>query len=244
MCHVLAQGHNMKKTFICLIGLLALAASPTYADEALEYFNLGMKSTMTTRKIKYFTKALELNPDLASAYEKRGFLYYIQEKYDKVIQDFQTYLKLAPAKTEAYRMLGLGYLKSGIYGTAIQNFSHAIEMEPTRAAPYANRAEAYRLLGHYDAAIRDSTRAIQLGSDPRSEADAYRTRARVFRKLGRGDEAVADTISAYWADPSVWHYSKRGKSWKTEDLRKIGLINIIGIAFLFIVLKLRPPGDD
>ena len=234
----------MKKLFICLIGLLALATSPAHADEALEYFNLGMKSTMTNKKIRYFTKALELNPELAGAYEKRGFLYYIQEKYDKVIQDFQTYLKVAPAKTEAYRMLGLGYLRSGIYGTAIQNFSRAIEMEPERAGLYANRSEAYRLLGYHDAAIRDSTRAIQLGGDPRSEADAYRTRARIFRKLGRGDEAVADTISAYWADPSVYHYSKRGKSWKTEDLRTIGLINIIGIAFLFIVVKLRPPGDD
>jgi tetratricopeptide (TPR) repeat protein len=234
----------MKKMFICLIGLLTLAASPTHADEALQYFNLGMKSTITSKKIRYFTRALELNPNLAGAYEKRGFLYYIQEKYDKVIQDFQTYLKVAPPKTEAYLMLGLGYLKSGIYGNAIQNFSHAIEMDPTRAAPYANRAEAYRLLGYYDNAIRDSTRAIQLGKDPRSEAEAYRTRARAFRKLGRGDEAAADTISAYWSDPGVWHYSKRGKTLRTEDLRLIGLINIIGITFLFFVLKLRPPGDD
>jgi len=234
----------MKKAFIFLIGLLVLAASPVHADEALEYFKLGLKSTMTNRKIGYFTRALELNPNLAEAYEKRGFLYYIQEKYDRVIQDFQTYLKMAPAKTEAYLMLGLGYLKSGIYGAAIQNFSRAIEMEPTRAAPYANRAEAYRILGCHDAAIRDSTKAIRLGGDPRSEADAYRTRARVFRKLGRGDEAAADTISAYWVDPSIWHYSRRGKTWRTEDLRLIGLINIIGIAFLFIVLKLTPPGDD
>ena len=234
----------MKRTFVCLIGLFLLAAPPANADEALEYFNLGMKSTTTNKKIRYFTKALELNPALADAYEKRGFLYYVQEKYDKVIQDFQTYLKVAPVKSEAYRMLGLGYFKSGIYGTAIQNFSQAIEMEPERAAPYANRAEAFRFLGYHDAALRDSTRAIQLGGDPRSEADAYRTRARIFRKLGRGDEAVTDTISAYWADPSVYHYTKRGKSWRTEDLRTIGLINIIGIAFLFIVLKLKPPGDD
>ncbi|MGD8687373.1 MAG: hypothetical protein PVF10_08600 [Syntrophobacterales bacterium] len=234
----------MRIAAICLFSLLCLASATAYGEDAMDYFDLGVKGSMTRKKIDYFTKALELNPELAGAYEKRGFLYYIQEKYDKVIQDFQTYLKMEPADTEAYRMLGLGYLKSEIYGTAIQNFSRAIEMEPERAAPYANRAEAYRLLGYHDAAIRDSTRAIQLGGDPRSEADAYKTRARVFRKLGRGDEAVADTISAYWADPSVYHYSKRGKSWKTEDLRTIGLINIIGIAFLFIVVKLRPPGDD
>ena len=234
----------MRIAAICLFTLLCLTSATAYGEDAMDYFNLGVKGSMTRKKIDYFTKALELNPALAGAYEKRGFLYYIQEKYDKVILDFQTYLKVAPAKTEAYRMLGLGYLKSGIYGTAIQNFSRAIEMEPECAGLYANRAEAYRLLGYHDAAIRDSTRAIQLGGDPRSEADAYRTRARIFRKLGRGDEAVADTISAYWADPSVYHYTKRGKSWRTEDLRTIGLINIIGIAFLFIVVKLRPPGDD
>jgi regulator of sirC expression with transglutaminase-like and TPR domain len=73
--------------------------------EAVEYFNLGLEGDLTYKKIEYFTKALELNPRLAAAYEKRGLLYYFLEKYDNVIQDFQTYVELVPTKAEAYRML-------------------------------------------------------------------------------------------------------------------------------------------
>ena len=36
---------------------------------------------------------------------RRGLLYYFLEKYDNVIQDFQTYVELVPTKAEAYRML-------------------------------------------------------------------------------------------------------------------------------------------
>jgi len=87
----------------------------------IEYFNLGLQGDLTYKKIEDFTKALELNPRFADAYEKRGLLYYFLGKYDNVIQDFQTYVELAPAKAEAYRMLGMGYLKSGIYRQAIYN---------------------------------------------------------------------------------------------------------------------------
>jgi hypothetical protein len=35
----------------------------------MDFFNLGPKSTVTLTKIKYFSKALELDPMLAEAYE-------------------------------------------------------------------------------------------------------------------------------------------------------------------------------
>jgi len=46
-----------------------LSTLPVYGENAVDFFNLGLKSTETHIKIKYFSKALELNPMLVEAYE-------------------------------------------------------------------------------------------------------------------------------------------------------------------------------
>jgi tetratricopeptide (TPR) repeat protein len=201
---------------------------------------------MTSKKIEFFTKALELNPKLATAYEQRGFLYYYQGKYDKVIQDYLAYLDLAPEKAGAYRMLGLGYLKNGDCEPAITHFTRAIEMEPQHPAGYAYRAEANRLCGKDEEAIRDSTTAVELRGDERAKSEAYKTRARVYRKMGLMDLVVADTRAAWQADPR-WSYWARYwyKYASLEELRGAGLIGIIALAFVLIFgLKLKSPKKD
>jgi hypothetical protein len=46
-----------------------LSALPVHGENTMDYFNLGLKSTITHTKIKYFSKALELDPMLAKAFE-------------------------------------------------------------------------------------------------------------------------------------------------------------------------------
>jgi tetratricopeptide (TPR) repeat protein len=236
----------MKRIAICLSVYLLLAAAPVHGDDAMHYYNLGVKGSRTNKKIEYFSKALELNPGLVDAYEKRGLLYYFQGQYDKLIRDYETYLDLAPSKAEIYMMLGIGYLKTGLYQPAIYNFTRAIEIEPTLTSAYANRAEAHRLRGNDEEAIRDSTRAISLRSDLRSKADAFRTRARVYRKLNRMQLAVADTRAAVGVDPRIprfWKYYMKYAS--PEEMRSVAPFFIIAIVFILIFgLRLKPPNKD
>jgi tetratricopeptide (TPR) repeat protein len=231
---------------ICLSIFFWLAAAPAHSDDAMDYYNLGLESSVTRKKIEYFTKALELNPGLVVAYEKRGLLHYFQGNYDKVIQDYQVYLDLAPAKAGAYRMLGIGYLKSGMYEPAIFNFTQAIKIDPDFTGAYSSRAEAYRLSGKDEETIRDSTTAIKLRRDLRSKADAYRTRARVYRKLGHMQLALEDTRAAVKVDPRIprfWHYYMKYAS--PEEMRSAAPFFIIAIALVLILgLKIRPPDKD
>ena len=111
----------MRKMVICIFLLVWPVMGNAHAKDAMVYFNLGLESGMTYKKIEYLTKALELNPKLAAAYENRGMLYYFLEKYDMMIQDFQTYIGLVPATNEEYRMLGVGYLKTGLFKAAISS---------------------------------------------------------------------------------------------------------------------------
>jgi len=235
----------IKKIIISILALVWLTCPKVYGEDAMDYFNLGLKSSITRTKIECFSKALELNPKLAAAYENRGLLYYFQEKYDEAISDYREYIAISAPKAEAFRMLGLGYLKIGFYEDAISSSSDAIKLDPELAAAYANRAEAHRLCEKYEEAIRDSTKAIKLGKDPTIRGDAYRTRAKVYRKIGRFDLAVADNQATASEDPRYPFLRFMSDSASLESTRKIGLILIIGIAFLFIFkLKLKPPEKD
>lgn len=236
----------MNRTIVYLVTLVLLHTLPVHADEAMDYFNLARKGSVTRKKIELFTKALELNPKLAAAYEQRGLLYYFQGQYDKVIQDYQAYLDLAPEKAQAYRMLGLGYLKSRDYEPAIAHFTRAIELEPQHPAGYAYRAEANLLRGKDGEAIRDSTAAVKLRGDMRAKSEAYKTRARTYRKMGLMDLAYADTRSAWESDP---RWSSWVRYWykyaSLEELSGAGLIGIIVLAFVLVFgLKLKPPWKD
>ena len=88
--------NHMKRLLVCLLSFFWLAALSAHAEDATEYFTRAMQSSTANKKIEYLSKALELDANLAAAYEKRGILYYYQEKYDKVIQDFEHYTKLVP----------------------------------------------------------------------------------------------------------------------------------------------------
>lgn len=242
----------MKKITICLLTLLMTTLWPKQAPQAFafevsaaHYFNLGMKTSFAYKKILYFTKALELNPQFAPAYEERGINYYFQEKWDKVIHDFTQYIHLVPNKANAYRMLGMGYLKIGNDQKAIVNFDKALELKPETAAVISYRAEAFRLNGQLDKAIQDATKAIALERDERILADVYRTRGEAYQTLGKTNLANADFNKATEIDPRYVFYRYVSSYASLEDMRKAGLIGMIGLAFVYIFgLKLRPPDKD
>ena len=238
----------MKTPASYLFIFLWLLAAPVYGDNAVEFFNLGVKSSVTRKKIDYFTKALEHDPKMADAYDRRGLLYYFQGHYDRVIADYHAYLDLAPAKAEAYRMLAMAYLRSQMYETAIHHFTQAINIQPKLTSAYAYRAEAYRLSGKDQEAIRDSTKATELRGDPRSQADAFKTRAKIYRKLGDIQLAVADSRAAMRIDPRIPRFWGRKYFYRyasPEELSKAGLIALIGIVLVFVFkITLKPPKKD
>jgi tetratricopeptide (TPR) repeat protein len=239
-----SKGRCLRSLKFILLVFPLLANAPAHGQDAMHYFNLGLESSSTREKIECFTKALELKPDLAIIYEKRGILFYFQKEYHRAIQDFQKYIQLAPAKGETCRMLGLAYLKSRMYQPAIMIFTGMIETEPKCAVAYANRAEAYRLSGQHEEAIRDATRVINYRADPITKVAAYTTRAKVYWKIGQNELAAEDVRAAVIVDPRNWF-----RDWfryaSPDDLRRAAPVLIIAIAIALIFgVKLRPPKKD
>ena len=242
----------MKKIYMITLILLVAVAWPKHVQNvyaldgnALEYFDMGLKTSMAYKKTHYFTKAIELNPRLAPAYEERGWNYYFQGKYHEVIEDFTNYTRLVPNKADAYRMLGMAYLKINNYEKSIINFDKALNLKPEMNGVLGYRAEAFRRIGRLNEAIDDSSRAIAMESNLQVLADVYRTRAKVYLELDQEALANADLKRAEDVDPRYFFYRYISGYADLEDMRKAGLIGMIGMAFVFIFsLKLKPPKKD
>ena len=217
----------MKKIIVAVLILLCLLPKPAWSQDGIEFYNLGLKSSLAYKKIECFSKAIQVNPNLVDAYEKRGIHYYFQRRFDKAIQDYTKVVDLKPHSVDAYLMLGRAYLRkkkgTGIKGEiknlalnlrkrqvgeyneslekAIENLSRAIELDPQLASAYSYRADAYRIKGMTDAAIRNATIAIGLRGDRRSLAKAYATRAKIYRKLGQTDLSELNFRKSIELDP-------------------------------------------
>ncbi|MBW1957793.1 MAG: hypothetical protein JRI63_04575 [Deltaproteobacteria bacterium] len=217
----------MKKINIATLVYLCLAVSAAWGQDAIEFYNRGLNSSLAYKKIECFTKAIQLNPNLAEAYEKRAIHYYLQCQFDKVVRDYTKVIELKPNAVKAYLMRGLAYFKKDYgegYSTeiknlafhlgkqkvpefnkslemAIDNFSHAIDLDPQLASAYSYRAKAYRIKGMLEEAVRDSNMVIQLQKDQQSTARAYATLAKIYRKLGQDELSDANFRKSVELDP-------------------------------------------
>jgi len=210
----------------------ALTASASWGQDAIEYYNRGVKSGLAFKKIEFFTKAIQLNPNLVQAYEKRAIHYYLQWQFDKAIQDYNRVIALKPNDANAYLMRGLSYFKKD-YGEgfsaelknlkfhlsdrevpefseslerAIDNLSHAIKIDPQLAISYAYRAEAYRIKGMIEKAMSDAAKVIQLGTNWQSTAKAYKTLSKIYGKLGRDELYEVNFYKSVALDPNSANY--------------------------------------
>ena len=83
------------------------------------------------KAIAAFTRAIELDPTLAMAYNNRGWAHIKLEQYDQAIADCTKAIELNPTLAMAYNNRSLAYIKLGQYEQAIDDYNRAIELDPS-----------------------------------------------------------------------------------------------------------------
>ena len=96
--------------------------------------------------ITHYTEAIELNPDLAEAYNNRGNAYRNTSDFDAAIADYNKAIELNPDLAEAYNNRGVAYRNTSDFDAAIADYNKAIELTPEDASAYNNRGVAYAIL--------------------------------------------------------------------------------------------------
>jgi tetratricopeptide (TPR) repeat protein len=185
------------------------AAADDYMRQGLTYSEQGDYA----QAIADFTKAIELDPNNATAYFNRGLAQVNLGDPEQAIADFTKAIELDPDHALAYNNRGDVYYKAGDYAQAIADFTKAIELDPNDAIAYFHRGSVYDEQNNYEEAIADFTKAIELKHDPLSWP--YFNRGTVYYEQNDYEEAIADYTKAIELDydPLSRPYFNRGNAY-------------------------------
>ena len=142
----------------------SVAQNNKYFDALLEleqgnnfYFAKNYQSA-----IQAYSRAINLNPNFAEAYNNRGNSYFQLQNYSQAVQDLQTAVKFNKFDARIHNNLGSAYLLQNLYDAAINEYSQAININQNIFTFYYNRALAYCYKNNFQAALPDVQHAMQL----------------------------------------------------------------------------------
>jgi protein O-mannosyl-transferase len=190
-----------------------LKKSPNKPRPLSNYGKALADAGQAAEALKYYDKAIKLNPHFYAAYCNRGAAYDALGKYNLAIRDFDRAIEINPTYAKAYSNRGTEYGELGNYKQAIGDFDKAIEINPAYAAAYSNRGAIRHLLGNYNAAIGDFSKAIDINP---KYAEAYNNRGAAYALLGNHKQAIGDYDRAIEINPTYADaYYNRGAAYES-----------------------------
>lgn len=202
----------------------------------------------TDDSIGDFTKAVDLNPNYAEAFQGRGLAHWMSGKISDALNDFEAALRLKPDYPNAY--FGRGLAKSGLhrYADALDDFNKAVGMNANRPEwVHHERGKVKVALKDFSGAISDFSRSIELkpeaGDSWLARAEAKGLSAdcqgawldyQTFRKLlNRSNEPQKNPLTigcAILANDFRQHYKKKKTLLQVEGMtclqRMLGVVSM------------------
>jgi len=159
--------------------------------------------------ISDFTKAIEINPNVASYYNGSASAKYELKNYYGAISDIIKAIEINPNDAIYYNnRANVKYALKDYYG-AISDITKAIEINPNLEGAYNKKGVYKSELKDYNGAILDYTKAIEI--NPNKE-NYYRNRAVAKNQLKDHYGAISDFTKAIEINPSkdYSYYKGRG----------------------------------
>ncbi len=182
--------------------------------------------------LQVFDEAIQLKPDFAEIYSKRGNILKVLARLDEAVFSYDKAIQLKPGYAEAHNNRGNALQELGRMDEAVESYDQAIQLKPDYAEAYNNRGNAIGELGQLNGAVENYDIAIQLRPD---FAEAYNNRGNALRKLRRMDEAVENYDQAIQLRPYLAEaYNSRG-----AVLSDLGLLEE-AVADYDVAIELKP----
>ena len=141
------------------------------------------------RAEKFFSEAIDLNPENALAWHNRGWAYVEEKKYKEALADFDKAAELNPNSELPYLGRGWTYNQQKKYEAAIREYDKVIELNPKYSVAWNNRGAAKSWLNKMREAVADYDKAIELKPN---YVQAYENRSKAFNALGNYEKASED----------------------------------------------------
>lgn len=165
---------------------------------------------------KEYKRAIELNPNYASAYHWYGEFLGEQGRFDESLIQWKKALELDPFSLAIGTDYALEYLYySRKYDQAVEYLNKLIEMDPNYVRTHTYLATVYETMGRYDDAINEAEkRAALQGMKP--------------EEIAQGKKVLTDALKAggpkgYWSKilEFAMHDMKKGENVPALSLARI-----------------------
>jgi eukaryotic-like serine/threonine-protein kinase len=172
----------------------SLAEATTPSPEALKAYTLGRKKSVAgeqTASLPYFSRALELDPNFAMAYQAISAVYNSLQQPERAAENIRKAYELRAKVSEPERLsIESNYYRdsTGELEKAVSAYQLWQQTYPRVAAPYSGLGVTYRWLGNSEGALQEHLEAMHLAPDV---AVAYQNLGADYVNLNRLDEAEA-----------------------------------------------------
>jgi tetratricopeptide (TPR) repeat protein len=187
-------------------------------------FNQGVVSALRgnyKEAIENYDQAIQIKPDWARAYYKRGQARLGTKDYKEAIEDFNQALRIEPNFAKSYSGRCIVRFHQGDYQGAIEDCTQALKINfrLTEALYYRGLAR-FKLNNHQDG-VKDCQKALRLSPSQTflDDAQAYYFRAFVRSQLKDYQGAIKDYDQVIRIEPTFTQaYYERGQAHaNTED---------------------------
>jgi tetratricopeptide (TPR) repeat protein len=135
------------------------------AVEVAERAQRAMERGKTDEAIALYRQALELSPELASAWHNMGLLLMQKKNYIDAVEAFKAAADQAPTDPRPYYMIGLSYHEQGWDERALMYFTRALERSPNYLPALRGSIRAGKRMDLADRASLERAKRA-LGVDP------------------------------------------------------------------------------
>lgn len=162
------------------------------------------------KAIKSFDKAIELNPELAEAWNNKGAaLNSLGNNPNDAIKSLDKAIEIDPQYAEAWSNKGNALMKLGKLHEAVKSYDRAIKINPQNATSWYNKGTALYELNDQIEAVKSFDKTIEVNPQ---YAKAWTNRGNALEKLGKLNEAIESYNRAIKIDPQL------AEAWNSKGL--------------------------
>ena len=185
---------------------------------AEEWFELGVREIDPEKQVKYYTKALEINPKYDRAWSFKGFALNNLGRYEEAIICYDKLLEINPndalvALIWNKKCLALNDLKR--YEEAIECFDRVLEIKPKDVNAWHNKGIVFINLKRNEEAIKCFDNALEI--DPKDVT--WHNKGDALLNLKRYKKAIRCCDKALEINPN-FEEAKNNKKTAEEKLKK------------------------
>ncbi len=183
-----------------------LVVSEEKSEANLTYIqlnNLGVKKVINESDqrgaLKYFKKALKLNPKCFDCKYNFGRAHLQLGKYDFAAEAFRELIKIKPDFADGHSSLGETLANQRLFRESIVHFQKALEINPNDAFTLTNYAISLQNLGQYEKALDNFDKSLKI--NPKLSA-THNNKGFTLFKMGKFKSAIKSLKKAYALDPN------------------------------------------